>query len=75
MLCLQTHPDNQVTSHNRMILVDWLIDVSMHCDLKFDTLHLALSYFHRFLIHPGKLCIQDLQLVGVAAVKLADQFN
>lgn len=36
--------NSEVTLQMRMVLVDWLIDVSMHFDLKFDTLHLAINY-------------------------------
>ena len=32
-----------------MELIDWLIDVSVHFDLKFDTTHLAISYIRRYL--------------------------
>jgi hypothetical protein len=63
----------------RMVLVDWLIDASMHFDLKFDTLHLAVNYLQRFLNNPDKggfiVTKQNLQLVGVGALKIADTFN
>ena len=73
-----THAYSDITSQMRMVLVDWLIDVSMHFELKFETLHLAVQYLQRFLSKPSS-CIkvhkQNLQLVGVAAIKIADVYN
>ena len=60
----------------RMVLVDWLLDVSVHFDLKFETLHLAVSYVQRFLaLTTLPIDRANLQLVGVAAMKIADAFN
>ena len=33
----------------RAILVDWLIDVSVHMDLSCETLHLSVAYLDQFL--------------------------
>ncbi|CAG9311554.1 unnamed protein product [Blepharisma stoltei] len=62
-------------SHSmRSILIDWLIDVSVHFEVNDETLHLAVSYIDRVL---GKLAIDrsKLQLVGVTCMKIADVFH
>jgi hypothetical protein len=72
------HAFSDITPQMRMVLVDWLIDVSMHFELKFETLHLAILYLQRFLSTNNKSIIihkQNLQLVGVAAIKVADVYN
>lgn len=58
----------------RGVLIDWLVDVSIHFDLMTDTLHFAVSYIDRTL---STLEIEKtkLQLVGVTCMKLADVFN
>ena len=68
--------DESITAQMRMVLVDWLLDVAVHFDLKFDTLHLAVSYVQRFLsLTSLSIHRANLQLVGVAAMKIADAFN
>ena len=58
----------------RAILVDWLVDVSVHFEVMSETLHYAVNYIDRTLsrvqVDKGKL-----QLVGVACMKVADVFN
>jgi cyclin B len=58
----------------RSILVDWLVDVSVHFEVMTETLHFAISYIDRTLsileIEKSKL-----QLVGVTCMKIADVFN
>ena len=58
----------------RSILVDWLIDVSVHFEVTDDTLHIAVGLIDRVL---GKMEIDraKLQLVGVTCMKLADVLN
>ena len=58
----------------RSILVDWLIDVSVHFEVKDETLHLAVSFIDRTLSHM-KVDRSKLQLVGVTCMKIADVFN
>lgn len=58
----------------RSILVDWLIDVSVHFEVKDETLHLAVSYIDRTL-SKIKVDRSKLQLVGVTCMKIADVFN
>ena len=83
MLNLEKHllpnPDylskqDNISESMRSILVDWLIDVSVHFEVKDETLHLAVSYIDRTLniikVDRGKL-----QLVGVTCMKIADVFN
>ena len=72
------HRNPEITVQMRMVLVDWLIDVSLHFDLKFETLHLAVNYMQRFIAdcsNNGVVNKKNLQLVGVAAMKVADCFN
>lgn len=63
-----------ITESMRGVLIDWLVDVSIHFDLMTDTLHFAISYIDRTL---SKIEIEKtkLQLVGVTCMKLADVFN
>lgn len=58
----------------RSILVDWLVDVSVHFEVMSDTLHFAINYIDRTL---AKLPVEkkQLQLVGVSCMKIADVFN
>lgn len=63
-----------ITENMRSILVDWLVDVSVHFEVMGETLHYAISYIDRTL---SKMVIEKnkLQLVGVACMKIADVFN
>jgi len=63
-----------ITENMRSILVDWLIDVSVHFEVTDETLHLAISYIDRTL---SKMTIDKtkLQLVGVTCMKIADVYN
>jgi len=65
---------SMITESMRTILVDWLVDVSMHFEVMSETLHFAISYIDRTLslleIEKNKL-----QLVGVTCMKIADLFN
>lgn len=58
----------------RSILVDWLVDVSVHFELAQETLHLAVIYVDRVL---SELVVDRsrLQLLGVACMKVSDVFN
>lgn len=63
-----------ITKSMRSILVDWLIDVSVHFEVMSETLHLAISYIDRTLsCFPIEK--SQLQLVGVSCMKIADVFN
>ena len=58
----------------RSILVDWLVDVSVHFEVMSETLHFAINYIDRTL---SRIVVEKskLQLVGVACMKIADVFN
>jgi hypothetical protein len=64
----------QITEHMRCILVDWLIDVSVHFEVQDETLHYCISYIDRTL---SLMSVEKakLQLIGVTCLKLADVFN
>lgn len=74
----QTKEEKEVSKKMMMVLMDWLTDVSIHMDLKFETLHLAAFYLHKFLHeykhNDIKVSKFNLQLVGTAAIKIADCF-
>lgn len=38
-----------ITAYMRAILVDWLVDVSVHFEVHTDTLHLAVKYMNNYL--------------------------
>lgn len=65
---------SMITESMRTILVDWLVDVSIHFEVMCETLHYAIAYIDRTLslleIEKNKL-----QLVGVTCMKIADVFN
>jgi cyclin-A len=63
-----------ITDNMRSILVDWLVDVSVHFEVMGETLHFAVSYIDRTL---STIVVEKnkLQLVGVACMKIADVFN
>lgn len=60
-----------LTESMRTILIDWLIDVSVHFEVTDDTLHLTVGLIDRVL---SKISIDrsKLQLVGVTCMKIAD---
>lgn len=65
---------NEITENMRTILVDWLVDVSVHFEVMSETLHLAINYIDRYL---SEVNVQKtkLQLLGVSCMKIADVFN
>ncbi|TRY90938.1 hypothetical protein DNTS_022177 [Danionella cerebrum] len=69
---MKKQPD--ITSSMRVILVDWLVEVSEEYKLCSETLYLAVNYLDRFLscmsVLRGKL-----QLVGTAAILLASKYE
>ena len=64
----------EVNEIMRAILVDWLVDVSVHFELMDETLHLGISYIDRVLAET-KIEKSKLQLLGVACMKVADVYN
>lgn len=40
-----------ITENMRLILVDWLIDVSVHFEVQDETLHYCISYIDRLIIY------------------------
>ncbi|CDW85295.1 protein kinase domain containing protein [Stylonychia lemnae] len=63
-----------ITDNMRSILVDWLVDVSVHFEVMSETLHFAVNYIDRTL---SRMVVEkkQLQLVGVSCMKIADVFN
>lgn len=63
-----------ITDNMRSILVDWLVDVSVHFEVMSETLHFAINYIDRTL---SKMEVEKskLQLIGVSCMKIADVFN
>ena len=39
----------EISNYMRAILVDWLVDVSVHFEVQTETLHLAVCYLNRYL--------------------------
>ncbi|TNV83080.1 hypothetical protein FGO68_gene7055 [Halteria grandinella] len=68
------YAQKSITPSMRSILVDWLIDVSVHFELMDETLHLTVSYIDRVLRYQP-VEKTKLQLLGVACMKIADSFN
>ena len=66
---MKNHPE--LTSNMRMLLVDWLVEVSVEYRLCEETLHLAICYLDRFLSLTKCVKRGELQLVGTAALMIA----
>ncbi|XP_071389217.1 cyclin-A1 [Centroberyx affinis] len=67
------HPE--ITNCMRIILVDWLMEVSQEYKLRSETLYLAVNYLDRFLSCTASVKRGKLQLVGTAAVLLAAKYE
>ena len=63
-----------ISEQMRNVLIDWLIDVTIHFDLQNTTFHYGISYIDRAL-SSMEIEKNKLQLVGVTAMKIADVFN
>jgi cyclin A len=63
-----------ITENMRSILIDWIIDVSVHFEVSDETLHLAIRYIDRAL-SSMKIDKTKLQLLGVTCMKIADVYN
>ncbi|KAK1602925.1 hypothetical protein QYE76_037372 [Lolium multiflorum] len=63
-----------ITPTKRAKVVDWLVEVAGDFKLLADTLHLAVSYFDRFL-SVGVIISSELQLLGVTALLVAAKFE
>lgn len=55
----------------RVILVDWLVEVTQEFQLCSETLHLAVNYLDLFLSRTTSVKRGKLQLVGTAALLIA----
>ncbi|EGR33538.1 serine threonine kinase cdc2, putative [Ichthyophthirius multifiliis] len=60
-----------INENMRLILVDWLIDVSVHFEVQDETLHYCISFIDRVLSSMN-VQKQKLQLVGVCCMKIAE---
>ncbi|XP_071760080.1 cyclin-A1 [Centroberyx gerrardi] len=67
------HPE--ITNCMRIILVDWLMEVSQEYKLRSETLYLAVNYLDRFLSCTASVKRGKLQLVGTAAILLAAKYE
>lgn len=65
---------DSITESMRAILVDWLIDVSVHFELQDETLHIGIRLIDQVL-SIEKTNRTKLQLLGVTCIKIADVFN
>lgn len=59
---------------NRLILVDWLVEVAEEYKMKRETLCLAVNYVDRFL-SVMSVFRSKLQLVGAAAMFIASKYE
>ncbi|XP_017421420.2 putative cyclin-A3-1 [Vigna angularis] len=63
-----------ITSNNRAVLVDWLVEVAEQYNLLSDTLLLCVSYIDRFLsVQP--MIRSRLQLLGVSCMFIASKYE
>ncbi|KAH9488428.1 G2/mitotic-specific cyclin-B [Bulinus truncatus] len=69
---LDTSP--AITTKMRGLLMDWLIQVQSHEELKDETLHLCVDLIDRFLSLVN-VDMSKLQLVGISSLLVASKFN
>ena len=55
----------------RAILVDWLQDVSVHFEVRDETLHYAIAFLN-LVLSGMEVKKKNLQLVGVVCMKIAE---
>lgn len=55
----------------RVVLVDWLVEVSQEYRMSSDTLYLAVNYTDRFMSCTTNVKRNKLQLVGTASLLIA----
>ncbi|XP_054611938.1 cyclin-A1 isoform X2 [Dunckerocampus dactyliophorus] len=67
------HPE--LSASMRVILVDWMAEVSQVYKFDSETLHLAVNYVDRFLSRTAYLGRSRLQLLGTAALLVAMKYE
>ena len=72
---LDKENQKEVNERMRVILVDWLTDVSEHFKLTDRTYQLSITYLNRYLSRVPHIPRAKFQLIGVCCLKLADCFN
>uniref|UniRef100_A0A3P9KWP3 G2/mitotic-specific cyclin-B2 n=2 Tax=Oryzias latipes TaxID=8090 RepID=A0A3P9KWP3_ORYLA len=65
----------EITSGMRVVLVDWLVEVSQEYMLSSETLYLAVNYVDRFLSCTTNVKRNKLQLVGTASLLIAAKYE
>lgn len=55
----------------RVIVVDWLVEVTQEFKMSGETLHLAVNYLDRFLSRTSDVKRCQLQLLGTSALMIA----
>lgn len=68
----KNHPE--IDSTMRLIVTDWLMEVSADRKLHRETYHLAVEYFDRFMYQSSNLTASELQLVATAALSVSFLF-
>ncbi|XP_053704148.1 cyclin-A1-like [Synchiropus splendidus] len=69
----ENHP--QLNGDMRLVLVDWLAEVTYEFQLSPETLHLAINYLDRFLSRTRIVKRSRLQLIGTAALLIAAKYE
>ncbi|XP_051900685.1 G2/mitotic-specific cyclin-B3-like isoform X1 [Pristis pectinata] len=68
------HQQPDLNIHMRAVLIDWMVEVQESCELRLETLYLAVKMVDRFL--SKQLCGRDtLQLVGATCLLIAAKFE
>ncbi|XP_029924727.1 cyclin-A1 [Myripristis murdjan] len=70
---MEKHPE--ITNCMRVVLVDWLVEVTQEFKFHYETLYLAINYMDRFLSCTASVKRSKLQLVGTAAILLAAKYE
>eukprot|EP00347_Sterkiella_histriomuscorum_P005956 403354617 len=63
------HPE--ITSKNRQILIDWLMDVSDKFQLKSQTFHLSVNFADRYLMKVKDFELDHYQKLGITCLLMA----
>lgn len=70
---MRYHPDLNIQM--RVMLIDWMVDVSVEFLLHRETLHLAVSIMDRFLSHSTDMKRARYQTLGITALFIAAKFE
>ena len=64
-----------ITAHNRMILLNWILEISAQFGFKRETYHLTVLLIDQFLIAYENLQTGEFQLLGITCLMISCKFE